>query len=108
MKRGMERFRGAREKGVIASVKCLGVSQEDTMESALWRKTLGKSLGLHDTVGFVGGIYHGNGCVHETIRFRAIPRTKTRLSSLTHNRVLHQERAGSLRESRVKLVVKDS
>ena len=32
MKRAMVRFRGAREKGVIAFVECPRVSQEDTME----------------------------------------------------------------------------
>ena len=31
-KRAMVRFRGAREKGAMAFVECLGVSQEDTME----------------------------------------------------------------------------
>ena len=31
-KRAIVRFRGAREKGAMAFVECLGVSQEDTME----------------------------------------------------------------------------
>ena len=31
-KRALVRFRGAREKGVIAFVECLGVSQEGTIE----------------------------------------------------------------------------
>ena len=34
MKRAMVRFRGAREKGAVAFVECLGVSQEDTMEGS--------------------------------------------------------------------------
>ena len=38
-KRAMVRFRGAREKGVMAFVECLGFSQEDTMEGPLWRET---------------------------------------------------------------------
>ena len=45
MKRAMVRFRGAREMGAMSFVECLGVSQEDTMEGALWRETLGRSLG---------------------------------------------------------------
>ena len=28
----------------MAFVECLAVSQEDTMEGALWRETLGRSL----------------------------------------------------------------
>ena len=32
MKRVMVRFRGGREKGAMAFVECLGVSQEDTIE----------------------------------------------------------------------------
>ena len=35
MKRAMVRFRGAREKGAMAFVECLRVSQEDTMEGPL-------------------------------------------------------------------------
>ena len=35
MKRAMARFRRAREKGAMAFVECLGVSQEDTMEGPL-------------------------------------------------------------------------
>ena len=36
-KRAMVRFKGAREKGAMAFVECLGFSQEDTMEGPLWR-----------------------------------------------------------------------
>ena len=39
MKRALVRFRGAREKGAMAFVECLGGSQEDTMEGPLWRET---------------------------------------------------------------------
>ena len=45
LKRAMVRFRGAREKGAMTFVECLGVSQKDTMEDPLWRETLGRSLG---------------------------------------------------------------
>ena len=38
MKRAMVRFRGAREKGAMAFVECLGFLQEDTMEGPLWRE----------------------------------------------------------------------
>ena len=62
MKRAMVRFRGARKKGAMAFVECLGVSQEDTMEGPLWKETLGRSLGLHDAAELVGGMCHGNGC----------------------------------------------
>ena len=37
-------FEGTREKGAMAFVECLGVSQEDTMEGSPWRETLGRSL----------------------------------------------------------------
>ena len=57
----MVRFRGAREKGAMAFVECLGFSQEDTMEDPLWRETLGRSLGSHDATDLVGGMCHGNG-----------------------------------------------
>ena len=62
MKRTMVRFRGARVKGTMAFVECLGLSQEDTMEGPLWRKTLGRSLESHDVAERLGGICHGNGC----------------------------------------------
>ena len=48
IKRARVRFRGAREKGAMVFVECLGFSQEDTMEGPLWRETLGRSLGSHD------------------------------------------------------------
>ena len=48
MKKCMVILRGAREKGPMAFVECLGVSQEDTMEGPLQRDTLGRSLGSHD------------------------------------------------------------
>ena len=35
MMKAMARVRGAREKGAMAFVECLGVSQEDTMEGPL-------------------------------------------------------------------------
>ena len=97
MKRAMVRFRGAREKGAIVSVECLGFSQEDTMEGTLWRETLGRSLGSHDATKPVGGMCHGNGCRQETTRLHAISCTNTGWSSLSHNRVLHQALARSLR-----------
>ena len=40
--------RGAREKGAMAFVEYLWVSQEDPMESSLWRETLGRSLESQD------------------------------------------------------------
>ena len=88
-KRAMVRFRGAREKGAMAFVECLGFSQEDTMDGPLWRETLGRSLGSHDATELVGGMCHGNGCRQETTRLHAISCSKTGRSSLTHNRVLH-------------------
>lgn len=92
----------------MAFVECLGVSQEDTMEGSLWRETLGRSLGSHDAVEPVGGTCHGNGCRKETTRLHAISCTKTGWSSLTHNRVLHQALARSLRESKVQYVIEDT
>ena len=107
MKRAMVRFRGAREKGAMAFVECLGFSQEDTMEGPLWRETLGRSPGSHDAMEPVSGMCHGNGCREATTRLYAISCTKTGWSSLTHNRVLHQALARSLRESKVQFVVED-
>ena len=99
------KFRGAREKGAMAFVECLGVLQEDTMEGLLWRETLGRSLGSHDATELVGGMCHTNGCRQETPRLHAISCVKTGWSSLTHNRVLHQALARPLRESKVQFVV---
>ena len=57
----MVRFRGAREKGVMAFVECLGFLHEDTMKGSLSTETLGRSLGSHDATELVGGMCHGNG-----------------------------------------------
>ena len=108
MKRFVIRFRGAREKGAMAFVECLGVLQEDTMEGLLWRETLIRSLGSHDATELVGGMCHGNGCRQETIRLHAISCTKTGWSSLTHNRMLHKALTRTLRESKVQFVVEDT
>ena len=107
-KRAMVRFRRAREKGAKAFVECLGILQENTMEGPLWRETLGGSLGSHDAAELVGGMCHGNGCRQETICLHAMSCTKTGWSSLTHNRVLHQALARSLRGSKVQFVVEDT
>ena len=107
-KRAMVRFRGAREKGAMAFVECLGFSQKDTMEGPLWRETLGRSLESQDATELVGGMCHGNGCRQETTRLHAISSSKTGWSSLTHNRVLRQALARSLRESKVQFVVEDT
>ena len=101
IKRTMVRFWEAREKGVMAFVECLGVSQEDTMEGLLWRETIGSGLRSHDTAELVGGTCHGNRCRQEPTRLHAISCTKARWSSLTHNPVLHQALARYLRESKV-------
>ena len=102
------KVQGAREKGAMAFVECLGFSQEDTMEGPLWRETLGRSLELHDATELVGEMCHGNGCRQETTRLHAISCTKTGWSSLTHNRVLHQALVRYLRESKVQFVVEDT
>ena len=70
--------------------------------------TLGRSLGSHDATELVGGMCHGNGCRQETTRLHAISCSKTGWSSLTHNRVLHQALARTLRESKVQFVVEDT
>ena len=62
MKRAMVRSKGAREKGAMAFVECLGVSQEDMMEGPLWRETLGRSLGSHHAAELVDGMCHDDGC----------------------------------------------
>ena len=73
------------------------------MRQALWR-----SLGSHDATELVDGMCHGNGCRQETTRLRAISCTKTGWNSLTHNRVLHQALARSLRESKFQFVIEDT
>ena len=78
------------------------------MEGPLWRETLGRTLGSHDAAELVGVMCHGNGCQQETTRLHAISCTKTGWSSFTHNRVLHQALARSLRESKVQFVVEDT
>ena len=92
----------------MAFVECLGFSQEDTMEGPLRRETLGRSLGSHDATELVSRMSHGNGCRQETTCLHAISCTKTGWSSLTHNRVLHQALARSLRKSKVLFVVEDT
>ena len=62
MKRAMVRFRGAREKGAMVFVECLRISLEDTMESPLWKETLGRSLGSHDAAECFGAMCHSYGC----------------------------------------------
>ena len=69
---------------------------------------LGQEPGLHDAAELVGGMCHGNCCRQETTRLHTISCTKTGWSSLTHNRVLHQVLARSLRESKVKFVVENT
>ena len=49
-----------------------------------------------------------DGCRQESTRLHAIYCTKTGWSSLTHNRVLHQALARSLRESKVRFAVEDT
>ena len=44
----------------------VGVSQDDTIESLLWRETLGRSLGSHDAAKRVDVMCHGRGCRLET------------------------------------------
>ena len=77
MERAMGRFRGAREKGAMAFLACLGVSQEDTMEGFLWSEILGRSLGSPDTAERVGGMRHGNSYRKETTHLHAISCAKT-------------------------------
>ena len=78
------------------------------MEGPLWRETLGRNLGSHDATELVGGMCHGNCCRQETTRLHTISCSKTGWSSLTHNRVLHQALARSLRESKVQFGVEDT
>ena len=108
MERAMVRFRRAREKGAMAFVECLGVSQKDMMEGPLWVGTLGRSLGSHDAAELVGGMCYGNGCWQEITSLHVISCTKTGWSSLTPNRVLHQALTRSLRENKVQFVVEDT
>ena len=107
-KRAMVRFRGAREKGAMAFVDAWGFHKNTRWRAPCGGETLGRSLGSHDATELVGGMCHGNGCRQETTRLHAISCSKTGWSSLTHNRVLHQALARSLRESKVQFVVEDT
>ena len=73
----------------------------------MWREILGRSLGSHDAAELICGMCHGNGCRQQTTRLHAISCTKPGWSSITHNQVLHQALARSLRESKVQFVVED-
>ena len=68
--RAMVRFKGAWEKGAMAFVECLGVSQEDMMAGPLSREILSRSLGSHNAVK-LGGICRGNSCRHKNTRLHA-------------------------------------
>ena len=73
--------------------------------------TLSKKMRGHFTslcVILVGGMCHSDGCRQENTRLHAISCTKTGWNSLTHNRVLHQELARSLCESKTQFVVEDT
>ena len=107
MKRAIVSFRGAREKCAMAFVECLRVSQEDAMESFLWKAILDRNLGSDDASELVGGMCHCNDCLQQTARLHSISCTKTRWSSLTHNRV-YQALARSLRESKVQFIAEDT
>ena len=85
MKRAIVKFSGAREKGAMTFVKCLGVSLEDTMEGSLLRESLGRSLGSHDAAGHAGGTFNDNDCRKETTRLHAVFCPKTGCNSLIHN-----------------------
>ena len=81
-------FKSAWDKGAMAFVECLGVSQENKMEGSLWRETLSRSLGSHDAAELVSGMCHANGCRQEIICLHAISCINMGWSSPTHNRVL--------------------
>ena len=85
----------------------VGVSQEDTMEAALWGEAIGWSLGSYDAAELVGAMCHGNVRRQETACLHAIFCTKTGRSSLNY-RVLHQALARSPRESKVQFVAEDT
>ena len=104
----MVRFRGARQKGSMAFVECLGVSQENNVEAPLWRETLAGAWSRMTLRKLLVG------CVMAIVAGKELPPStpylaqKTGWSSLTHNRVLHQALARSLRESKVQFVVEDT
>ena len=85
---------------------CVGVVPR--VQSKLSRALHAHRGKKHDAAEPVGGMCHGNGCRQETTRLHAISCTRTGWSSLTHNRVLHQALARSLRESKVQFVVEDT
>ena len=104
----MVRFRGTREKGAMTFFECLGVSQEGNTEGPQWRETLGRSLGSHDEEELVGGMCHCDSYLQETTRLHAISFTKVGWGFLTHNEVLHQALARSLRKRKVQCLVEDT
>ena len=108
MKSAMVGFREAREKGRHDICGMPGGFARRHDGGPPVEGNLGRSLASHDTTELVGGMCNGNGCRQDTTRLHAISCTKTRWSSLTHNRVLHRALARSLRESKVQFVVEDT
>ena len=104
----MIRLKGAREKGTMTFMECLGVSQVDSIEASLWRETLDWSLGSHNGAKLVGGMCHVNDCRQETTRLHTISCTKTGWSFLNYNRVLQHALARSLREIKVQFAVENT
>ena len=91
----------------MAFMECLGVSHEDTMESYLWRETLGRDMASHDAVEPVGGTCHSNSCRKEITRLHTISWIRTGGSSVNQSRVLHHAVARSLRENNFQIIIKD-
>ena len=103
-----ERHRMARMTGPDCAVMCNLINTRTHAYTHTRGRPQARSLGSHGAVEHVGGVCHGNGCRQEITRLHFISFTKTGWSSLTHNRVLHQAHARSLRESKVKFVVEDT
>ena len=108
MKRAKVRFRGAREKGAMVFVECLGLARRHD-RGLLVEGSLGRSLGMHDATELVGGMCHGNGCRQETTPPpRHILHNDGMELSHPQSGAPRQTRARSLRESKVQFVVGDT
>ena len=61
----------------MASMECMRILQEDTVEGSQWREILAGSLRSHDAAEPVRGMRHYDGCSKETIRSHATLSIKT-------------------------------
>ena len=78
------------------------------MNPGLWRETLGRCLGSHDRFCPIGGTCHAAGCRQQTTRLHTLSYPIMGWGTRTHNQVLHQAIARSLRECSLAVCLEDT